>query len=99
MCPHAGLLDQGQVAGNGGGLCRLGNTGQSESGGDLALVSAAVARQPVVIGIKEDRQIEGCGLFQCASLHHGFGQRLHGIADTNAAGLLQCGHLGKLLTP
>ena len=95
--PGAGLLGQGQVAGQGDGLGGLGDAGQAEAGGDAPLVGAALGAQLGVLGAQEDGEPEGGGVFQGAAQHLGIEDGAVGLAHDGAAGLAQGDHLAELL--
>ena len=94
---YTGLLYQCKIARHRCRLRRLGNASQAESSGNLAFMGAAVVGQPVIVGIKKNSQIEGCGILERSTLHQWVYHRLQRVTDADTPCLTQSSHFTQML--
>ena len=96
---HAGTGGAHQLndRGNGDGLGKGGNSGQTQARGHFAVVRHSVLRQISVLRAQPDAEAESGGVLERAPQHLSVLQRHIGMGEANAAGIAQFRHLGKLL--
>ncbi len=97
MDPGPGLAGQLQHGRQGDRLRRHRDAGQTEPGRHFAVVGDALAGEEGILRLQPDRKIEGRRVHHGAQQHLGIDDGVVGLAEGDAAGLVQLRHLGQCL--